>query len=207
MIQALQEIVNLGEKYRLSNAGDIKVKNGIYFLFEEGETVLKNQHRIVRIGINETDGRFVQRVGDHFSGNHRGSVFRKHIGRAFLVKSGKESYLPLWDLDNKKVAIQREKIDWLFEETIEKQITNYIELKCSFSIVSFNDQATRMEFEKKLIASIAFQPQNSPSKTWLGIFHPNKKIYASGLWNIQHLRYKNKINQNDLIFLKSNLVK
>ena len=77
-------------------------KNGIYVMFENGEEYL-NYSRIVRIGSHTGSGRLVDRIDDHYVGNnHRNSIFRKHLGRCFLIKDERRDYVEKWDLKLKR---------------------------------------------------------------------------------------------------------
>jgi hypothetical protein len=206
VIRPLIEILNKGKTFTLKEVDRIHSKNGIYILFEKGEKTKDGMNRVVRVGINEKQDRFLNRINDHFTGNHRGSVFRKHIGRAILTKTNRGSYLPIWNLTNKQVALKRDTINWAKENEIEKEVSAFIEEYFTFSIVQINKEVQRMDLEVKLISSLAFEAFNLPSKNWLGHFHPDLKIQQSGLWNIQHLRDSRKLIEDDLIVLKNNLI-
>jgi len=68
-------------------------KNGIYLFFEQGEDIVRGDrlvNRIVRVGTHDKDGRFRNRIRQHYGsvislkGNKNASVFRKHLGGALL---------------------------------------------------------------------------------------------------------------------------
>jgi hypothetical protein len=60
--------------------------NGIYVLFESGETG-HGTDRIVRIGTHTGDGQLPSRLQQHFlDANKDRSIFRKNIGRALLTQ-------------------------------------------------------------------------------------------------------------------------
>jgi len=111
--------------------------NGLYILFEEGEK-FKDYDRIVRIGSHDGDNRLVKRLRDHFlASKQRNSIFRKHIGRCLLSKSA-DDYLYAWNKPFKKIT-DKEKykdiVDLDYEKNIEKQVTNHIQQKLSFTII------------------------------------------------------------------------
>ena len=61
-------------------------KNGIYVLFEKGETAHKVD-RIVRIGTHTGNNQLPSRIKQHFvTENKDRSIFRKNIGRCILNK-------------------------------------------------------------------------------------------------------------------------
>ena len=206
MISELQKLFNSARKFKLSETHSIKVSNGLYALFEKDEVTKEGLHRIVRIGINESKGRFVSRLNDHFTGNHRGSIFRKHVGRCFLVNARRNNYLPVWNLTNKQLAISRERVDQILEDATENEVSDFINSKCYFAIVRIEDDVNRIELEKRFISTLGYSDLNKPTKSWLGSTHPDKKIIDSGLWNVQHLKYANRLSESDFNFLKGNIV-
>jgi len=73
-------------------------KNGIYILFEKGETA-HDTDRIVRIGTHTGDNQLRSRLKQHFvKENKDRSIFRKNIGRALLSKVN-NSFLEQWEWD------------------------------------------------------------------------------------------------------------
>src|SRR5207244_8401049 len=68
-------------------------RNGIYVLFERGETGHEG-NRIVRIGTHRGDGELPSRLVQHFvMENKDRSIFRKHMGRALLNMDRCDPYL------------------------------------------------------------------------------------------------------------------
>ena len=73
-------------------------KNGIYILFERGETA-HSTNRIVRVGTHTGQNQLCSRLLQHFlKENKDRSIFRKNIGRALLNKN-KDPFLKQWELD------------------------------------------------------------------------------------------------------------
>jgi hypothetical protein len=71
-------------------------------LFEKGETY-NGLDRIVRIGSHSGKGRLVKRLKDHFlASKQRNSIFRKHIGRCFLMIE-QDEYIDYWNKPFKKI--------------------------------------------------------------------------------------------------------
>lgn len=166
-------------------------KNGIYVMFEEGETY-KTFSRIVRLGSHTGANRLFERIDEHYIGNdHRDSIFRKHLGRCFLTVDGKEDYIDKWDLKIKKKedkAKNISKIDFQLEKRYEEQITEHIQKSFSFVIIpGLTDETKRLRLEEGLIATLAQAPGRMSSNHWLGNLHPDDRIRNSKLWNIQHL--------------------
>ena len=73
-------------------------RNGIYILFEKGETAL-GMDRIVRIGTHTGENKLRSRLKEHFINENKDrSVFRKNIGRALLNRV-KDPFLAQWEID------------------------------------------------------------------------------------------------------------
>lgn len=179
---------NKGTRFKFPiNAHQIKVANGIYILFEEGEKI-GSLDRVVRIGINETQGRFVERLREHFEYElQRDSVFRKHFGRC-LLHLKKDPYIKYWNYDFKS-ALDKKRyaglVDLKYEIPIEKEISKYIQSNCTFSVIEIADKKDRQDLEKALIATFAKCEKNLPSSNWFGSHHPMYKYFKiTGLWNV-----------------------
>jgi hypothetical protein len=154
--------------------------DGIYFFFERGETV---QHRgrvfdrVVRVGTHRVDGRLPVRLRSHYSGNRRGSVFRRHLGAALLAKSGQiDAELDVWYRSRSARF-----------PTVESEVTVALSERFSFCCVAVNDVIDRLSFERGLIALLSRFQLASPSEFWLGRAATRLEIRESGLWNTQHV--------------------
>ena len=179
-------------------------KNGIYVLFEREESGHEGE-RIVRVGTHDGDGRLLTRLKDHFDAkDQRSSIFRKHIGRCFLEKTG-DDYIQNWDLRFKKQLDKiknKDKVDLEYEKKYEKMITDYVQESFSFVIIpNLDKHSDRKHFESRIISTVSNCSDCKPSKDWLGQFHPNTKIIESGLWNVNHL-YQTNLNKTDIEKLK-----
>jgi hypothetical protein len=175
-------------------------RNGIYILFEAGET-LNHFDRIVRVGSHTGNDRLIKRLGDHFlSENQRSSIFRKHIGRCLLTMNN-DSYIDYWNLPFKKI-IDKEKNQGLVnpehEKQYENEISSYIRAKLSFCIIpNLTDKKYRSRLEEGLIATLAQSPQRTSSSEWLGNSHPDETISGSKLWNIEYTNGR-KLREEEL---------
>ncbi len=107
-------------------------KNGMYFLYEEGEVWGHggDKPRIVRVGTHRGSGNFRNRIKEHYLldearmnfGESRPkpsdrSVFRKNIGRALLNKD-EDNYLDIWNIS---FIERRNKVLWGPKRDIEKE--------------------------------------------------------------------------------------
>ncbi|HST03156.1 MAG TPA: hypothetical protein VLQ48_00295 [Chloroflexia bacterium] len=161
-------------------------ENGVYFFFEEGETIIVNDgpvQRIVRIGTHKTDGRFPGRIDNHYgarkrlSGSRTGSIFRKHLGAALLRRVNTE---------DPRIQI------WLSQESlkfpaVETMVSRQLRDKFTFSCLQVSESTLRLKLERGLIALLAQYPIGIASDLWLGHYAATPVIRNSGLWNVQHV--------------------
>lgn len=177
-------------------------KRGVYFFFEQGEyRSKKDELRVVRVGthaINQNSkstlwGRLREHRGT-FSGryigggNHRGSVFRLHIGAAILRKNSWENDYPAWG--HGQTAPTHIKLK---EYTIEKMVSEKIG-QMPFLWLKVDDapgrNSIRSYLERNAIALLSNFMLESPSiidppsRLWLGNWAKNDYISGSGLWNV-----------------------
>lgn len=170
------------------NAKDIPL-NGIYVLFEKGE-LGHDRERIVRIGTHTGNGQLRSRLKQHFVNENKDrSIFRKNIGRCILNKAG-DAYLDVWNIDyttkaNRLAHGHRRNLQK--ESGIESQISAYLQANMTFAVVDVPEKAARLQFEAKMISTVAQCKACCPSKTWRGRHSPVKKIRESGLWQVQGL--------------------
>ena len=161
--------------------------SGIYFFYEKGETIRLGglaADRIVRVGINRSNGRFRSRIRGHYGrvsrlgGNKNGSVFRKHLGGALLRRV---------DPDDQRLT------GWLCQDgptyaEVEREVSLVLRHNFTFACVWVEDADERTNLESALIALLAQEPLGHPSPTWLGAYAASADIRNSGLWNTQHIR-------------------
>jgi hypothetical protein len=178
-------------------------ENGIYVLFEKGETY-NTLDRIVRIGSHIGDGNLFTRLKEHFENpNKNRSIFRKNIGRCFLNRDN-NPYLSTWELDNIKKASKeknKDKIDIEFEITFENKITQHIRKNFSFVTIAYGGSKLQLNLEKRIISTIA-KSHPVPSKNWLGNYSPKEKIRTIGLWQVNELNGE-IISKDDLKMIQN----
>jgi len=190
----IHEIVESLPSYRYPvNRKDLP-DNGIYLFYEEGEKIQLGsivKDRIVRVGTHKKQGRFPDRILNHFNGNKNSSVFRKHLGGAFI---------------RKKNPGDPRLMQWLKQDTptfndIEALVSAYLRKRCSFRFLKVDKKEERLDLEERLIATLARCSYN-PSEKWLGRFAASEKIRMSGLWNDQHVSSDNTMTPQHLFRLK-----
>lgn len=163
-------------------------QNGVYVVFENGETA-HNTARIVRIGTHKGEGNLPKRINEHHVLNKDRSILRKHIGRCILAKRN-DPFLEQWNIDRTPRAKRDEyvgKIDSEKLQKIEQEVSDYIENNLSFAVMPVENKRKRLDTESTMISTIATCSDCRPSKNWLGLHHPNRKIRDAGLWNVQGL--------------------
>ena len=175
---------------------------GVYFFFEpgEGRNSSGTWDRVVRIGTHalKTGGattlwkRLSQHQGIQKSGggNHRGSVFRHHVGLALISRDdmrgpGAET----WGRGSSAGRQIREK-----EHDIERAVSAHIR-SMPFLWLGIDDlpgpDSLRGYVERNAIALLSNfgkpDPVDQPSVRWLGRWAKHEKIRKSGLWNVNHV--------------------
>ena len=178
-------------------------ENGIYILFERGESAHETE-RIVRIGTHTGVNQLRSRLFQHFLNENKDrSIFRKNIGRALLNKN-KDAFLKQWELDlTTKEAKEKhsDSIDFQKQKGIEKKVTEYIQNNFSFVVFPITNKDERLEIESKIISTVSSCDECKPSKNWLGLSSPKEKIRKSGLWLVNEL-WKTPLDNTDLAKLK-----
>jgi hypothetical protein len=168
---------------------------GVYFFEEPGET---RRHsavpRIVRVGTHAVSanskstlwGRLRAHKGTGSrDGNHRGSIFRLHVGAALLARDGIS--LPTW---GEKSSASRD--IRATERDQERRVSEYIGSMCVLwlNVPDAPGVASARAFiERNTIALLSnrLDPFDRPTPGWLGTFSPRKAIQVSGLWNLNYL--------------------
>jgi hypothetical protein len=171
-------------------------RHGVYFFFEDGEIRADGSCRVVRVGTHALIptsrttlwDRLSQHRGylkgrNHGGGNHRASVFRRHVGAA-LIRRGNwpEELLASW-LDRHHPTQWTER-----EDDIERAVSRYIGAM-PFLWLGVPDRADRGYIERNSIALLSCLAgcQDAPSAGWLGHDATRSEIRESGLWNVQRV--------------------
>ena len=174
-------------------------QRGIYFFFEDGE--LRDDGitpRVVRVGTHALRasnstlwGRLRQHRGGHSGGgDHRGSVFRLHVGKALINLGGwSEEISRTWGIGRTAPREIR-----LVERPLEESVSMRIG-QMPFLWIGVDDEAgpasKRGLIERaaiSLLSNLSQPPIDSPSSAWLGRVAANESIRLSGLWNVNHVR-------------------
>lgn len=181
-------------------------KRGVYFFFEPGETRSTSGvgPRVVRIGthglIQNSKSTLWGRLRNHKGltngqfpdgGNHRGSVFRNHVGEALINKQNRRGpETSTWGRDHNITPENK-----ILEYPLEREVSQHIR-SMPFVWLAVDDlpgpESMRGYIERNAIALLSnFNRQNNPidppSETWLGNWAARSFIRESGLWNVNHV--------------------
>jgi len=173
-------------------------RRGVYFFFEPNEVrrFTPDVPRVVRVGTHSISqgsrstlwGRLITHRGTcKGSGNHRGSIFRLHVGEALIAHSKGTLSMPSWGCGQNADREIR-----IVEEPIERQVSEYIG-RMSVLWLAIEDDAgsnsDRAYIEKNSIGLLTSLHTllDPPSNCWLGRHSPQKKIRTSGLWNLDYV--------------------
>lgn len=170
---------------------------GVYFFFEEGEHRAGDPStcRVVRVGTHavarNSKTTLWKRLSNHRGskksggGNHRGSVFRLHVGAA-LLRSRREN-LESWAVGSSAPKEVRN-----LERDLERDVSNVINQMCLLWLPiddAPGPDSDRAYVERNAVAllSNALAPIDAPSENWLGRSSPSERIQKSGLWNLNYV--------------------
>jgi hypothetical protein len=179
-------------------AKTVKPERGIYFFFEAGERRMTSPfvERVVRIGTHSVSagskatlwGRLrTHRGGANGTGNHRGSIFRLHVGECLIQKAGLDAIFPQWGVGQSastEVRAGEEEIEFEVSRLIGEMGVLWLEVPDDASADS-----DRAYLERNLIALLAGPggPVDLPSSEWLGRWSSRDAVRTSGLWNVNHV--------------------
>ena len=171
---------------------------GVYFFQEDGEQRSDSGSgpRIVRVGTQAikqgSKTKLWTRLSQHKGtvrtggGNHRGSVFRQHVGTALIVK--KTLDFPTWSDGSTAPKHIREK-EFALEYSVSSIIGNM-----PFLWLPINDDpgrdSARAHIETNAIALLSNYRRGSidgHSKDWLGQYCRNDRVREAGIWNHNHV--------------------
>ncbi len=166
---------------------------GVYFFFEDGEVRLNGSPRVVRIGTHAISGSsrttLWKRLGNHRGtvggskpggGNHRGSIFREHVGTALVVSGDwPDAVGQSWRDKNANREAQNE------EYVLEQAVTRHIG-EMPFLWLSVPERRDRQVIERNSIGLLSRRKGgvDPASPQWLGLAAESEKIRTAALWNV-----------------------
>jgi hypothetical protein len=175
---------------------------GVYFFCEADEqrSSCFSSSRIVRVGTHAISAKskstLWQRLRAHLGtrlgqGNHRGSIFRLHVGAALLARD--QVNIPTWGIGSSAPqALREDQAAQSMESLYEQKVSKYIS---SMKVLWINvpdepgPKSLRAAIEQNAIALLSnrFSPVEPASANWLGLQSPRDDIRRSGLWNINYV--------------------
>jgi hypothetical protein len=197
--QLLAELASLeGGARRLRDCrADDFPSGGVYFFFEDGEVRGDGSSRVIRVGTHALTATSKATLWDRLrqhrghlagrnpgSGNHRASVFRRHIGAALIQRDGQPPELLASWLDRNGPHPGRASQETAVEMAVSRLIGAMPVLWLSVPAPS-----TRGYLERNSIAltSQLAVGEDPPSLGWLGHHAIPSQIRQSGLWNVEHV--------------------
>jgi hypothetical protein len=176
-------------------------ERGVYFFFEPGEVRPDGTLRVVRVGTHAltltSRTTLWHRLSQHRGqdggrwaggGNHRGSIFRHHVGEALFASEPDAGAESTWALRNPAPPNARD-----LERRHEVHVSDYIRA-LPFLWVGVDDPpgpaSDRHTIEAAsigLLSCIANPRADRPSPRWLGSAARRDAIRMSGLWNVRHV--------------------
>ncbi len=176
-------------------------QRGIYFFFEPGELRADGKTpRVVRVGTHAVSegskstlwGRLAQHRGRAGSGggNHRGSIFRLHVGTALVNRGLADAAAAAeWGRPHRPPDGPLREM----ERQVEQLVSQYIRAM-PFLWVSVDDPPSKAS-DRKVIEANAIgllsnwerEPLDPASAHWLGRWADRPAVRGSGLWNVDHV--------------------
>jgi hypothetical protein len=177
-------------------------ERGVYLFFEEGEIRPNGEPRVVRVGTHALTAAsrttLSKRLSQHRGnvgggrpggGNHRGSIFRLHVGQCLLARDD-DPYGVLGTWGDKATAATSVRHG---EYPHEAAVSSYIGQMPFLWLPVLDDpgpDSARGVIEAGAIALLSRRsnPDADPSsEQWLGRWSSRATVRESGLWNVRHV--------------------
>lgn len=176
---------------------------GVYFFFEEGELRADGSGpRVVRVGthaLRPSKSTLAKRLKQHEGnaggshpggGNHRGSIFRLHVGTALLASGGWPADVQAsWGRGNKPPPGARD-LEYPLEQAVSACIgaMPFLWVEVDDEPSATSERGTIEAGSIALLSNYRKAALNPPSDEWLGHHADRDVIRSSGLWNVNHVR-------------------
>jgi hypothetical protein len=183
---------------KVHSAKSMFPERGVYFFIDCSEFRMTAPfiNRITRIGTHSvSEGSKAtlwnrlrtHRGGTNGSGNHRGSIFRLHVGESLLRRSSLQESFPSWGVGqsaSQEVRTAEEEVELEVSDVIGEMLVVWLDINDRPSADS-----DRAYIERNSIALMSGPegPIDLPSDRWLGGWSTRKAIGFSGLWNVNHV--------------------
>lgn len=201
LYRMISQARSAGRTFLLGDLSNQKLPaRGVYIFVDLSERNFNGTPgRIVRIGTHAVSegakSTLKSRLRHHLglgdgTGNHRGSIFRLHVGRALLEKDGMRDQLRSWGDGQHAPSEVR-----ALERKHEMRVSEYLRA-LEVYVLHIDDapskDSLRAAVERQLIAlcSEELHPIDHASENWLGKYSPMQSIVKSGLWNLRDVGRK-----------------
>lgn len=189
----------LGGKRRLGSSTGAMTwpPAGVYFFFEPGEYRRDGSPRVVRVGTHPLTATSRTTLWNRLSahrghiggkspggGNHRGSIFRLHVGAALMARDPAAGWPSTWGVGSSAPATTR-----TTEQALERAVSAHLG-NMELLWLSVPTPEERGFVERNAIALLSNArktPIDLPSTSWLGHTAQREAIRDSGLWNVNHV--------------------
>lgn len=175
-------------------------RRGVYFFFENGEKRQKGREpRVVRVGTHAVSAKVKstlwsrlrahkgRRGGKHAGGgNHRGSIFRLHVGTAIINRDNLS--FDSWGKGSSggsDLRVKEHPLEISVSETIRSMPFLWLEADDEPGPNTIRKYIERNSIS--LLSNFKRAPIDPPSPCWLGQYCSNEKLRKSGLWNVDHI--------------------
>jgi len=199
LIEKLKDGLGVFPKLNSIDGSKILPQRGLYMFFEDDEFRMTTPFtkRITRVGTHAVSlgssstlwNRLrTHRGGQDLKGNHRGSIFRLHVGNSIINKNNIN--LDSWGIGQNASSDIKEK-----EKDMEIVVSEYIG-NMNFLWLNIPDEPTKFSdrsyLEKNMIALLSTYDYelDKASYKWLGSFNQNPFIKQSSLWNVNYVDLK-----------------
>jgi hypothetical protein len=178
-------------------------QRGVYFFFEDGE--LREDGvtpRVVRVGTHGLRpskstlwGRLSQHRGNaggstRGGGNHRGSIFRLHVGTALLASGDwPETIRRSWSVGSSAPPDVR-RAEYPLERAVSDHIgaMPFLWLEVDDPPGHESDRGVIEAGAIALLSNLDRETIDPPSVDWLGWRADRRLVRESGLWNVDHVQ-------------------
>jgi hypothetical protein len=123
-------------------------------------------------------------------GNHRGSIFRLHVGTA-LLSTGQwpDEIRATWSVGSNASADIR-KAEYKLEQAVSRHIGSmpFLWIEVDHPPSPTSDRGVIEAGAIALLSNVNRTPIDAPSTDWLGRRADRRLVRESGLWNVNHVQ-------------------
>lgn len=170
--------------------------HGVYFFYEPDEYRASGskQFRVVRVGTHGVSAGSSRTLWNRLSnhkgtgsggGNHRGSVFRRHVGAALMRQNPTAFSVKTWNMNVKSPPKSG-----TIERDAELAVSEFLGRMTVLWLAVPGPASTdcdRAYIERNAIALLTRNGGAQSGPTWLGRHSSSSTIRESGLWNVNHV--------------------